>query len=330
MDASEKDCQLCGSTGPHSTVEVREMMFGSRELFEYFECAACGTLQIVNILDGETLGRHYPADYYSYDASSQSRLVRWLTAQQDNFEMQVGRRQVGRLVTAVLPQLIIRTVIGDIVKMLRQLDVQRSSRILDVGCGGGVLLDRLARLGFENLSGADPFLSADRRTALGVPLFKRDLADIGGAFDLIMFNHSLEHVVDPVATLNAAQAKLSPRGICLVRVPTTSSEVWKMYGPDWIDIDAPRHIVIPSRKGMALAAERVGLQVDMTFDDSTYVQFIGSEAYRQDIPLTDPQIFWKMLRRVGPRTLWQWSKRTEQLNEQGRGAWAGFVLSRRE
>jgi 2-polyprenyl-3-methyl-5-hydroxy-6-metoxy-1,4-benzoquinol methylase len=72
---------------------------------------------------------------------------------------------------------------------------------LDVGCGGGALLDRLARVGFNKLSGADPFIAADAETPLGVPLMKRYLSEVTGEFDLIMFNHSLEHVPDPVATL---------------------------------------------------------------------------------------------------------------------------------
>ncbi|HZU46166.1 MAG TPA: methyltransferase, partial [Mycobacterium sp.] len=36
---------------------VREMMFGTREPFEYYSCTACDTLQIVNALEGEELMR---------------------------------------------------------------------------------------------------------------------------------------------------------------------------------------------------------------------------------------------------------------------------------
>ena len=34
------------------------MMFGTREQFQYFSCAACDTLQIHSELSGEELGRH--------------------------------------------------------------------------------------------------------------------------------------------------------------------------------------------------------------------------------------------------------------------------------
>ncbi|HEY0228848.1 MAG TPA: class I SAM-dependent methyltransferase [Mycobacterium sp.] len=296
------------------------MMFGSRELFEYYCCAACDTLQIVNVLEGEELAQHYPSNYYSYNA--QPRIFRWLTTQKDRFELNTGGRVAGTLMETLVPEGIVRVVIGDLVKMLSQLELERDARIIDVGCGGGVLLDRLATIGFSNLSGADPFIAADGETPRGVPLMKRYLGEVTGEFDLIMFNHSLEHMPDPVSTLSAAAEKLAPGGACLVRLPTTSSEVWTVYQQDWLQIDAPRHTVIPSREGMALAADAVGLQVEKTFDDSTLFQFLGSEAYRHDVALNDP----KILRFFGPKRIWDWSRRTEQLNQQGRGDQTAFVL----
>jgi SAM-dependent methyltransferase len=318
-----KGCRLCGSTGPHQTILVREMLFGTREPFEYFSCTACDTLQIVNVLEGEDLRRHYPPNYHAYKVSAQPNVLRWLIAQHDHFKLRTGGRLVGALIAKPLPEGIVHAAAGgDVVRMLGQLALERDARILDVGCGGGALLDRLASVGFNNLSGADPFIAADGETPLGVPLMKRYLSEVTGEFDLIMFNHSLEHVPDPVATLKDAYERLAAGAICLVRLPTTSSEAWAVYGTHWVQIDAPRHIVIPSRRGMAIAADRAGLRVEKTFDDSTLGQFIGSEAYRRDVALTDP----KILRMFGPKRIWKWEKRAEQLNRQGRGDQAGFVL----
>ncbi|GLV12207.1 putative methyltransferase [Mycobacterium intracellulare subsp. chimaera] len=281
-------------------------------------------------LDNADPSRFYQPDYYSYNASAEPRILRWLTMQQDRFAWRTGGWPVGALVAALPPSLrsLMRThdASGDVVAMLRQLGFTRDSRILDVGCGSGGLLDRLARVGFKKLYGADPFIEGDHKTPEGVPLMKRYLNEVPGEFDLIMFNHSLEHVPDLVGTLKAAYGKLAVDGICLARLPTTSSDAWNTYGADWVNIDAPRHIVIPSRRGMELAADSVGLRVEKTFDDSTFFQFIGSEAYRYDIALTDPKILWKIVRIFGPKQVWSWQKRAEGLNREGRGDWAGFVL----
>ncbi|MUL84659.1 MULTISPECIES: class I SAM-dependent methyltransferase [unclassified Mycolicibacterium] len=299
------------------------MMFGTRELFEYFCCAACDTLQIHSALDGEELMRHYPSNYYSHNASAQPGAFRWLVTQHDAYKLRGGNRMLGAFMRARVSEGIFRVLLGgDVVRMLAQLAVDRDARILDVGCGTGGLVDRLTRIGFNNLCGADPFIEADGESSEGVPLMKTDLSAVAGKYDLIMFNHSLEHVPDPVATLKVAYEKLAVGGMCLARVPTTSSEAWTTYRADWVQADAPRHMVIPSRQGMAMAAERAGMRVVRTFDDSNLGQFLGSEAYRRDVSVTDP----KILRMFGPKRLWEWEKRALLLNRQGLGDQTGFVL----
>lgn len=328
-----EECRVCRSTGPHRAVSVREMYYGTRELFEYYVCDRCDTLQILNALEGEELARHYPSKYYSYAVADQPRLFRWLTTQRDCFELHIGGRPVGAIISALPPGvrslLGTRDASGDVVKMLGELAVERDARILDVGCGGGGLLDRLARVGFTNLSGADPFNEADFETPLGVPIAKRYMSEVTGEFDLIMFNHSLEHVPDPVATLKAANERLAPGGICLVRLPTTSSEAWTVYGKHWCLIDAPRHIVIPSRRGMELAADTVGMQLEQVWDDSNSSQFFGSECYRRDIPLPEIKSLLNLIRIFGLKQILGWERRSNRLNRHGRGDQAGFVLRAR-
>jgi hypothetical protein len=51
-------------------------------------------------------------------------------------------------------------------------------------------------------------------------------------------------------------------------------------------------------------------------------QFMGSEAYRRGVAVTDP----KILRMFGLKQIWEWEKRAERLNREGRGDQTGFVL----
>lgn len=330
MSEITEKCRICDSTGPHRLITVREMYYGTRESFDYFVCAECDTLQILNGLEGEELVRHYPRKYYSYNVKGQPRIFEWLTKQQDCYELGTGGRLVGAVVAALPPG--VRSLIGtrdasgDVVKMLGQLGIQRDARVLDVGCGNGGLLDRLAKVGFTKLSGADPFNDADIETPSGVPIAKRYMNEVTGEFDVIMFNHSLEHVPDPVETLKAVRRQLAPGGICLVRLPTTSSEAWTVYGRDWCLIDAPRHFVIPSKRGMELAADSAGLRMEKVWFDSNSSQFFGSECYQRDIPLTEVKGLGHLIQVFGLKQIFRWERRSKQLNREDRGDQAGFAL----
>ena len=100
------------------------------------------------------------------------------------------------------------------------LSLDRSSRILDVGCGSGGLLVNLKRLGFSNLTGIDPYISQDSSNDM-VRLFKENIIKYRTTekFDVIVFYHSLEHIPDPVSALRAAEYLLAPGGIILIAVP---------------------------------------------------------------------------------------------------------------
>ena len=61
------NCRICGNAEDNRTFEVREMMFGTRETFTYFQCAKCGCLQMVEI--PSDMSRYYPPEYYSFNLS---------------------------------------------------------------------------------------------------------------------------------------------------------------------------------------------------------------------------------------------------------------------
>ena len=300
-------CKACLSDGEHRRHVFVEMMFGTRELFEYQECIDCGTIQRLSDVADE--GRFYPDGYYSFARPSRnSRIIAIRDAHA------LGTKSILGAVASLVRYDPIVGVIGD-------FGIDPSSRVLDVGCGAGKLLHRMSAAGFKNLTGVDPFVSEP--TSGAVTIHKSDLQTMSGEFDFIMFNHSLEHVPDPVQNLGNARKLLSPEGRILVRIPTSSSDAWTEYGPDWVQLDAPRHIVIPSRKGMSALAERCGLSVRQSIDDSTAFQFWGSEMYRKSKPLASSQpndVFSR-------HELRRFAKRAAKLNIERRGDQTAFLLT---
>src|SRR5215212_7226945 len=58
----EDVCRVCGNSSGNRVHRAREMFAGTRDEFDYVECAACGTLQIREVPD---LRPYYSGDYYS-------------------------------------------------------------------------------------------------------------------------------------------------------------------------------------------------------------------------------------------------------------------------
>jgi SAM-dependent methyltransferase len=272
-------CLCCGSDSFANDMTLREMMFGFRNTFGYHQCSDCGTVQIKQDI-GSALGRYYPPNYYSFTYKKPAKRPLKDAISRARAEILVRNNALSRLVAYKSDDAFLRQMIN--------LGVRAGDRILDVGCGNGWWLREFARRGFKVAHGVDPYIEKDI-TEDGFDVWKRELDDVKGQYDFVMFHHSLEHFADPLAALKRVKQILSPSGVCLVRVPTCSSDAFDIYGKDWVQLDAPRHYFIPSREGMKQLGERSGIPLKKTIDDSNGAAFWASEQYQNDIPLHDPK-----------------------------------------
>jgi SAM-dependent methyltransferase len=309
------ECQICQNTENNRSYQIKEMMFGTREEFEYFECDRCGCLQIAQ--QPKDMAKYYPANYYEPEEKAYQK-SKTMSSFVPKIILKTGQI-FGSGTGALLAQLykgpealasIVRTHTGS------------NSKILEVGCGKGVLMATLEKWGFKNVVGAD--LYAVGKIDKDLQICKTSLGSFAqGRFDLIILDHSFEHMPNQLETLEKVFDILTANGICLIRIPIKSDYIWKRYGTNWAQIDAPRHFFIHTLKSFEILANQAGLEIKTTVFDSTSFQFRASEMYTQNIPLkvenSDDQT-------CASEKMKEYEKMARQFNKEKQGDQAQFYL----
>jgi SAM-dependent methyltransferase len=182
--------------------------------------------------DAEEIAGFYPPEYYGETGSKFEPLV----------------------------EALVRVVAARHVRFLAR-GVPRGGRVLDLGCGRGVLLGAFADLGFEvhgvevsqaAVQGADPRVQIRIATRLMEAGYPSEF------FDQVVIWHVLEHLADPRETLEEVHRILKPNGRVVVSVPNFSSLQARWAGPAWFHLDLPRHLFHFPVEALRMLLENTG------------------------------------------------------------------------
>lgn len=125
------------------------------------------------------------------------------------------------------------------------LPAQLNGRLLEIGCGNGAMLSRMANLGWQ-VVGIDfdsKAVKVARSEGLDVrrgTLDEQNFDD--SSFDAVVMSHVIEHVTDPSSLLRNCNRILKPGGRLIAITPNALSWGHGLYARDWRGLEPPRHL----------------------------------------------------------------------------------------
>ncbi len=308
-------CDLCGNTEGNQHHTVREMLFGTRDEFHYFQCGNCKCWRLLDI--PEDLSAYYPNDYYAFSNRTMGtgqQLKHLLRLPFLWFYMTVPSNTIKQLIQTLLG-------IPEDIHVLTQLGITPHARILDVGCGSGKLLIKLHRRGFTDLVGIDKFIDDDIHYTHGLRIIKGETDQIEDTYDVVLSNHSFEHLLNPREGMADLRRLMRDDGAIVLRTPNADSYACRTYNGHWFALDPPRHIHVHTPESIRILAEEQGLRIEKITYDALTRQLLCSEQYQNDIPFNDSRNYLKSMEDslFTDEKIIETRKKTKALNKQGQG-----------
>lgn len=264
------DCPCCGAIGAVVIDNGRDYVTGLPGTWKFRECSHCRSLWQDPCPGREEIPALYPANYHftrteisvlpSAGMDWRGRIKLCALAEQYGYESlssQSGFSAIERIASHLpgVKQRAGRTV--------RFIPSRSGGRLLDVGCGNGSFLRLMSDLGWE-CEGIepDPKAAAVAQTA-GLKVRAGNLEEIdlpANHYDAVSLSHVMEHFSQPSLAMQNMVRTLKPGGIFVSISPNPTGIIRRLFKDKWYELDAPRHLVLPSLRGYEALCKPVGLR----------------------------------------------------------------------
>jgi SAM-dependent methyltransferase len=278
------DCPLCGRAELSTFKVCRDLIQHKPGRFVLDRCGSCG-----HIFQNPRLSPAGFAYYYgdAYDGLAEDLTELAFGAIEPNYQLRAAA--VEGLITP--------------------------SRWLDVGGGHGHFCKSARRrfpgVRFEGLDLSESIDDAERRGWID-RAYRGLFPDVapalreGERYDVVSMSHYLEHTVDPVAEIRAANLVLADGGVLMVEVPDPASRIGRFFGMLWVPWLQPQHLHFVSIENLGRILAAHGFEIARTHRGEAHMfgDFMG--------------VAWRLGKLLAPPTNVPWRPPVGHLRALGR------------
>lgn len=155
-----------------------------------------------------------------------------------------------------------RNIFGKRVKIVQRF-IKTQGKVLDIGTSTGTMLDLFKEIGWQTF-GVEPSESSRVATKKGhnvSNVFFEKSNFPKNSFDLIILNHTLEHLVGPIKILTRVYELLKDGGLVLVDVPNAGGLGSRLLGKRWPYLLPKEHISQFTKESLSNVFIQAGFKI---------------------------------------------------------------------
>jgi len=234
-------CALCGSKNARFLYTVPDLLLERQESVATFvQCQNCSLVYQNPRPTFEGMAYHYPPSYESFADPEKMAVQSPLMAK----ALQYGMYKRYQFIA----------------------NYRSSGRLLDIGCATGAFLRKVRQEGNWDVYGIEinPDVAnyAKRHYDLNIHIGTLENAGFPDHFfDVVTLWDVLEHLHNPLATLQEIRRILTHGGLVVIRVPNGASWDARIFRQYWAGLDAPRHLYVFSPDTLSLLLQKAGFEL---------------------------------------------------------------------
>lgn len=246
---ADLECKLCGGTSFRYKYDLRDYKHNTTtKEFPVFNCRDCNAMLVTESGRQIDTSTYYPTEYAAF---------REPESRGDDDKVFPFRVVRGRMAWA------------------KSLSITKDFSILDIGCGSGKLIKFLQDKFEVSVEGIEPnqeAVEAGRRAGLNIHCGVLESVELTNQYDLVYLIHVIEHLPDPLATIERVFSLLKTNGKLVICTPNHMNPERSWFGKYWDGWDTPRHIYVFDARSIKKMLKRLGF-VDIQIRYEVYSLF---------------------------------------------------------